>query len=136
MSRQTTTKGRAFRTGDPLTRREVQILAFVAAGLPTAAISQQLGIAENTIKSHLTSVYRKTGSRNRVQAARHYLEAYGAPRGAPAPLAVERHDRQNTSPIAHQMREIEARLDALAPASPEAKRLRDALRALRDIERD
>lgn len=136
MSRQTTTKGRGVRAGDPLTTREVQILALVAAGLPTAAISDELGIAENTIKTHLTSVYRKTGSRNRVQAARHYLEVYGAPSGAPAPVAVERRDGRTTSLIAHQMREIKARLDALAPATTEAERLRDALKALRDIERD
>jgi DNA-binding CsgD family transcriptional regulator len=45
----------------------------VAAGETTAAIARRLGIAENTVKSHLTNVYAKTGSRNRVQAARYYL---------------------------------------------------------------
>jgi DNA-binding CsgD family transcriptional regulator len=65
--------------GEQLTAREQDVLALVADGEPTSAISQRLGISENTIKSHLTSVYRKTGSRNRVQAARHYLDQYGEP---------------------------------------------------------
>jgi DNA-binding CsgD family transcriptional regulator len=67
------------RAGEGLTARELDVLALVADGEPTAAISQRLGISENTIKSHLTSVYRKSGSRNRVQAARHYLDHYGKP---------------------------------------------------------
>jgi DNA-binding CsgD family transcriptional regulator len=62
------------RNGDPLTPREAQILALVATGEPTAAIGQRLGISENTVKGHLTHVYTKTGSRNRVQATRHYLD--------------------------------------------------------------
>jgi DNA-binding CsgD family transcriptional regulator len=66
----------AVRKGDPLTAREVEVLALVSAGDSTRAISRRLGISENTIKTHLTNVYRKTGSRNRVQAARHYLEHF------------------------------------------------------------
>lgn len=62
------------RKGDPLTAREAEILALVATGEPTAAIGQRLGISENTVKGHLTHVYTKTASRNRVQATRHYLD--------------------------------------------------------------
>jgi DNA-binding CsgD family transcriptional regulator len=64
------------RNGDPLTPREAQVLALVAIGEPTVAIGQRLGISENTVKGHLTHVYTKTGSRNRVQATRHYLDHY------------------------------------------------------------
>jgi DNA-binding CsgD family transcriptional regulator len=74
-----TSEPRRAREGDPLTAPELEVLALVAAGESTPAISRRLGIAQNTIKTHLTSVYRKTGSQNRVQAARHYLEAYGEP---------------------------------------------------------
>jgi DNA-binding CsgD family transcriptional regulator len=73
MSPRSTNASRRVRKGDPLTAREVQILSLVAAGETTAAIARRLGIAENTVKSHLTKVYAKTGSRNRVQAARYYL---------------------------------------------------------------
>lgn len=68
------------RKGDPLTPRELEILALVAAGEPTAAIAQHLGISQNTVKGHLTHAYVKTGSRNRVQATRHYLDHYGEQR--------------------------------------------------------
>jgi DNA-binding CsgD family transcriptional regulator len=79
MSRPRSHKSRRVREGDPLTARELDVLALVAIGESTPAISRRLGIAQNTIKTHLTSVYRKTGSRNRVQAARHYLDHYGDP---------------------------------------------------------
>jgi DNA-binding CsgD family transcriptional regulator len=62
------------RPGDPLTPREREILALVAAGEPTTAIAGRLSISENTVKGHLTHVYAKTGSRNRVQATRYHLD--------------------------------------------------------------
>jgi DNA-binding CsgD family transcriptional regulator len=68
------------RSGDPLTPREIEVLALVAAGEPTAAIAGRLAISENTVKGHLTHVYAKTGSRNRVQATRHYLDYHTPPR--------------------------------------------------------
>jgi DNA-binding CsgD family transcriptional regulator len=58
----------------PLSPRERQVLALVADGHPTPAIAQQLGITSGTVKAHLTSVYRKLGVRNRVQASRYYLD--------------------------------------------------------------
>jgi DNA-binding CsgD family transcriptional regulator len=67
------------RNGDPLTPREIEVLALVAAGEPTAAIAGRLAISENTVKGHLTHVYTKTGSRNRVQATRHYLDHHTMP---------------------------------------------------------
>jgi DNA-binding CsgD family transcriptional regulator len=62
------------RKGDPLTPRELEILALVAAGHRTSEIAAQLGITPGTITTHLSAVYRKLGVRNRVEAARHYLE--------------------------------------------------------------
>jgi DNA-binding CsgD family transcriptional regulator len=126
MSRSRESKPRRARKGDPLTDREIQILSLVAAGEPTAAISKRLGIAENTVKSHLTNIYAKTGSRNRVQATRHYLRQYALADGA-AVAAPE------ASMVEQQIREIQARLDQLAPAATEAQRLQHALDALRGI---
>lgn len=127
--------------GDPLTDREVQILSLVAAGEPTPAISVRLGIAENTIKTHLTSVYKKTGSINRVQAARHYLDHYTVPASASdpapplsvAPVGVP-GPAGDASLIARQINQIQTRLEQLAPATTEADRLHHALDALRAIE--
>jgi DNA-binding CsgD family transcriptional regulator len=68
----TFTGGRA--RGGNLTERELQILALVAGGLSTPEIAERLGIAPATVKTHLTSTYRKVGAKNRVQAARYYLD--------------------------------------------------------------
>jgi DNA-binding CsgD family transcriptional regulator len=70
--------------GDPLTPREQEILALLANGMSTPEIADKLGIRPATVKTHLTSVYRKTGAQNRVQAARHYLDHHG-PTEAPQP---------------------------------------------------
>jgi DNA-binding NarL/FixJ family response regulator len=60
--------------GGKLTERELEILALLAGGLSTPEIAGQLGIAPATVKTHLTSTYRKVGAKNRVQAARFYLD--------------------------------------------------------------
>jgi DNA-binding CsgD family transcriptional regulator len=67
-------KAARARHGDALTPRELEILALLAAGNSTPDIAEQLGITPGTIKTHLTSVYKKIGAKNRVQAARHYLD--------------------------------------------------------------
>ena len=63
--------------GDPLTPREKEILGLVARGDSSPTIARHLGLAENTIKTHLANIYRKTGAHNRVQATRFYLRHYG-----------------------------------------------------------
>jgi DNA-binding CsgD family transcriptional regulator len=131
MSRSSDSKPRRARKGDPLTDREIQILSLVAAGEPTPAISRRLGIADNTVKSHLTNIYAKTGSRNRVQAARHYLQRYTIDHGAPRARSKSARDR---SLVQQQMREIQERLDQLAPAATEVELLQRALDALRALD--
>jgi DNA-binding NarL/FixJ family response regulator len=58
----------------PLTDRERSILEAVAAGLTTAAISQNLWVSEHTVKFHLTNIYRKLGVTNRAGAVRYALD--------------------------------------------------------------
>jgi DNA-binding NarL/FixJ family response regulator len=60
--------------GASLTSRERTILASVAAGMTTAAISKDLWISEHTIKFHLTNIYRKLGVANRASAIRYAIE--------------------------------------------------------------
>jgi DNA-binding NarL/FixJ family response regulator len=56
---------------DPgLTGREATILAAVAGGKTTKAISADLWVTEHTVKFHLTNIYRKLGVSNRTEAAR------------------------------------------------------------------
>jgi DNA-binding NarL/FixJ family response regulator len=57
-----------------LTERELTILASVAAGLTTKAISSELWVSEHTVKFHLTNIYRKLEVTNRSGAVRYAYE--------------------------------------------------------------
>ena len=54
-----------------LTERELCILRAVARGLSNQAIGKELWVTEQTVKFHLTNIYRKLGVSNRTEAARH-----------------------------------------------------------------
>ena len=57
-----------------LTTREVEILRLVAAGWSNGVIGGQLWITEQTVKFHLSNVYRKLGVANRTQASLYAYE--------------------------------------------------------------
>jgi DNA-binding NarL/FixJ family response regulator len=50
-----------------LTRREVEVLRFVAGGLRNKEITTRLNITEGTVKVHMHNIYEKLGMRNRLQ---------------------------------------------------------------------
>ena len=52
-----------------LTGRETEIARLVASGASNKRVAQKLDIAERTVKSHMTSLFRKTGTRDRLQLA-------------------------------------------------------------------
>jgi DNA-binding NarL/FixJ family response regulator len=54
-----------------LTERELSILKAVARGLSNAAIGKELWVTEQTVKFHLTNIYRKLDLANRTEAARY-----------------------------------------------------------------
>jgi two-component system, NarL family, response regulator LiaR len=51
-----------------LTARESEVSAFLAAGLSNREIADALCISEHTVKSHLKSIFRKSGVSSRTQA--------------------------------------------------------------------
>ncbi len=57
-------------SGDALSSRELEVLVALHDGLNTEEIGQRLCIAESTVKTHITGIYRKLGAHNRVGASR------------------------------------------------------------------
>lgn len=53
-----------------LTEREITILAGVARGLSNRSLGKELWVTEQTVKFHLTNIYRKLNVANRTEAAR------------------------------------------------------------------
>ncbi len=52
-----------------LTRREAEILELVSKGYSNAQLARMLWVTEQTVKFHLSNIYRKLGVANRTQAA-------------------------------------------------------------------
>jgi DNA-binding NarL/FixJ family response regulator len=57
-----------------LTEREVDVLKALARGLSNQAISKEFWVTEQTVKFHLSNIYRKLGVANRTEAARFAYE--------------------------------------------------------------
>ena len=75
----------------PLTNRELEILKAVAEGHTNARIGRSLWVTEQTVKFHLSNIYRKLGVANRTEASRYALMngLFGPSPVVPAPLPVE-----------------------------------------------
>jgi DNA-binding NarL/FixJ family response regulator len=57
--------------GDPsLTKREVEILRLVAEGHSNVRIAKLLWVTDQTVKFHLSNIYRKLNVANRTEASR------------------------------------------------------------------
>jgi DNA-binding NarL/FixJ family response regulator len=57
-----------------LTLRESEVAAFLAEGCSNHAIAEALYISEHTVKSHLKSIFQKTGVASRTQAVARIAE--------------------------------------------------------------
>jgi DNA-binding NarL/FixJ family response regulator len=55
---------------EPLTVREGQVLELLADGLSNKLIASRLGVSDETVKFHLSSVFGKLGASNRTEAVR------------------------------------------------------------------
>ena len=70
-----------------LTRREREILQLLAQGLSNAQLARLLWVTEETIKFHLSNIYRKLNVSNRTEAA-HWAQVRGLLETSPEPLGA------------------------------------------------
>ena len=55
-------------TGQPLSRREYQVLQLIADGLENQSIAKLLFVSVETVRTHVKSILRKLGARDRTHA--------------------------------------------------------------------
>ncbi|MDQ5810802.1 MAG: HTH-type transcriptional regulator MalT [Actinomycetota bacterium] len=56
------------RLPEPLSERELEVLALVAAGMSNKEIAGRLFVSVTTVKTHINNLYRKLDARSRIQA--------------------------------------------------------------------
>lgn len=54
---------------DEISAREREALVLVASGMANKQIAREMGIADRTVKAHLSRVFQRIGATNRTQAA-------------------------------------------------------------------
>jgi DNA-binding CsgD family transcriptional regulator len=64
---------RGSRPHSPLTSRELETLGWVVQGHTNAWIARKLWVTEQTVKFHLSNIYRKLGVANRTEASHYAL---------------------------------------------------------------
>jgi DNA-binding NarL/FixJ family response regulator len=64
----TPTKNDFPRTAKKLNEREIEILELMVKGLENKKIAQELFMSEQTIKNHITSIFKKLEVKNRTHA--------------------------------------------------------------------
>ena len=57
-------------TPEQLTSRELEVVQLIADGLSNKSIATRLGISDQTVKFHVSSIYGKLGAANRTDAVR------------------------------------------------------------------
>jgi len=57
----------------PLTPRQLEVLKLMAHGHSNEEIARRLGLQRNTVKFHISQIFRRLGVRNRIEAAARLL---------------------------------------------------------------
>jgi len=60
---------------DPLTEREIEVLRLMTGGYSNREIARALGVAEGTVKNHVSSILSKLGVRDRTRAVLQAVKA-------------------------------------------------------------
>ncbi|HEX9532365.1 MAG TPA: response regulator transcription factor [bacterium] len=78
-------RGQSGLNGGELTAREQEILFKVTQGTTDREIAREMYVSETTVKSHVRSILRKLGARNRTQAVAYALQSAHPFAKAPVP---------------------------------------------------
>jgi DNA-binding NarL/FixJ family response regulator len=103
-----------------LTEREWEILALLGIGYVNKDISRHLAISENTVKTHLASIYRKLQVNTRLGAVLHYFRR-SQQLSKPAENGVPSAPGPVVAPIAAGHPIVAITPDAAAPELPRAE---------------
>ncbi len=68
LAQESAAPGVGERFSEPLSERELEVLALVAAGKSNGEIASSLFVSLSTVKTHINNLYRKLGARSRTQA--------------------------------------------------------------------
>jgi LuxR family transcriptional regulator, maltose regulon positive regulatory protein len=68
LAQESAAPGAGERLSEPLSERELEVLALVAAGKSNGEIASSLFVSLSTVKTHINNLYRKLGARSRTQA--------------------------------------------------------------------
>jgi DNA-binding CsgD family transcriptional regulator len=98
--------------GEPLTERQLEIVALVAQGLTNREIAAELYISHNTVKVHLRNVFTKTGVSSRTE-----LSMLAMREGWVALSDTE----EKLAPVEVEVSEAEERETAEAPTATDAQ---------------
>jgi len=101
--------------GEPLTERQLEIVALVAEGLTNREIAAQLFISHNTVKVHLRNIFAKTGVASRTE-----LSMLAMREGW---VAVSKSD-DNLAPVEVEVRDDEEAAEEQAAAEEAASAFR------------
>jgi DNA-binding NarL/FixJ family response regulator len=63
--------GPAARQEETLTEREKEVLALIGRGMRNVDVAGQVSLSENTVATHIKSIYRKLGISSRAEASWH-----------------------------------------------------------------
>ena len=67
LGRSTPRPAASKRDPDGLTPRELEVLALIAEGLSNSELRERLFLSEATVKTHINSIFSKSGARDRAQ---------------------------------------------------------------------
>jgi DNA-binding CsgD family transcriptional regulator len=69
----------ALQAGSRLSRRELDVICYLISGLSDDEIAEKLYISKLTVHTHIKNIYRKLGTKSRIDLYRRVIHGYSVP---------------------------------------------------------